>query len=237
MPYRPESRQYRDFSVSGVSTVARDEQESNEPSFVVRGHYTVFDSEYPLFDDFYESIDPRALDETDMSDVIFQVDHEGTPIARLRNKTMRLGIDEVGGWVEADLSGSQRGREIYESIQNGLIDRMSFGFTIAEDGFEWVEDDNGAIHSRITKIAKLWDTSCVTWPANDSTDISARSYVDAAIEARDKQLAIEAEQAEQERLAAEQAEQERMAQEEAERIATEQAVARRKRRARAMSLS
>lgn len=235
MPFKPNERQYRDFSVSNFAVVNREGQEGSEPSFVVRGHYTVFGVEYELFPDFFECIDERALDETDMSDVIFQIDHDGPPLARLRNKTMRLGIDEVGGWVEADLSGSQRGREVYESIQNGLIDRMSFGFTIADGGFEWTEDEDGTIHSRITKIARLYDASCVTWPANDATDISARSYVEAAIEARDKQLAIEAEKAEQERIAAEQAE--RMAQEEAERIAIEQAASRRKRRARAMSLS
>lgn len=233
MPFDPQTRQYRDFSVSSVAAVTRDEQESQEPSYVVRGHYTVFNSPYELFPDFFEEIDSRALDETDMSDVIFQVDHEGTPLARLRNKTLRLGIDEVGGWVEADLGGSQRGREIYEAISNGLIDRMSFGFIIAEDGFEWEEDEDGVIHSRITKISKLFDTSCVTWPANPSTDISARSYVQAEIDAKHEAERIAAEQAEAERLAEEQRAAEEAA--EQERIATE-AMSRRKRRARAMQL-
>ena len=229
MPFDPQTRQYRDFSVSSVAAVTRDEQESQEPSYVVRGHYTVFNSPYELFPDFFEEIDSRALDETDMSDVIFQVDHEGTPLARLRNKTLRLGIDEVGGWVEADLGGSQRGREIYEAISNGLIDRMSFGFIIAEDGFEWEEDEDGVIHSRITKISKLFDTSCVTWPANPSTDISARSYVQAEIDAKHEAERIAAEQAEklaeEQRAAEEAAEQERIA-----------AVSRRKRLALAMQL-
>lgn len=236
MPFKQEERQYRDFSVSDFAAITRDEQEGEEPSYVVRGHFTVWDTPYELYEDFFEEIDSRALDECDMSDVIFQVDHEGTPLARTRNKTLRVGIDEVGGWVEADLGGSQRGRETYEAIQSGLIDRMSFGFIIADDGFEWEEDEDGVIHSRITKVRKLFDTSCVTWPANPSTDISARSYAQAAIDAKHEADRIAAEQAEQER-AAQEAEEQRLAEEQAmqERIAAEM-VARRKRRARAMQL-
>lgn len=233
MPFKPGERLYRDFSVSDFSVIEREEQESENTSYVVRGHYTVWNTPYELFPDFFEEIDSHALDECDMSDVIFQVDHEGTPLARLRNNTMQLGTDEVGAWVEADLGGSQRGREIYESIQNGLIDRMSFGFTLADDGFEWVEDDDGVIHTRITKISRLYDTSCVTWPANPSTDISARSYVQAEIDAKHEAERIAAEQAEAERLAEEQRAAEEAA--EQERIATE-AMSRRKRRARAMQL-
>lgn len=196
MPYKPNERYYRDFSVSNLTMVQDETQDSNEPSYIVRGHYTVFNTPYELLPGFFEEVDTRALDETDMSDVIFQVDHCDTPLARLRNKSLRLGIDEIGGWAEADLSGSQRGRDIYEAINNGLIDRMSFGFTIADDGFEWSEDEDGTIHTRITKIDRLYDVSCVTWPASEYTDISARSYVDAAIEAKHKadELAEQAEQ-------------------------------------------
>lgn len=236
MPFDPQRRQYRDFSVSNFATVTRDEQEGDEPSYVVRGHYTVFNSPYELLPDFFEEIDSRALDETDMSDVIFQINHDGAPLARNRNKSLRLGIDENGAWAEADLGGSQAGRDVYESIKNGLIDRMSFGFTIADDGFEWEEDEDGTVHTRITKIDRLYDVSCVTWPANPSTDISSRSYADAAIEAKHEADRIAAEQAEQER-AAQEAEEQRLAEEQAmqERIAAEM-VARRKRRARAMQL-
>lgn len=186
MPYKPNERYYRDFSVSNLTMVQGENQNSDEPSYIVRGHYTIFNTPYELLPGFFEEVDTRALDETDMSDVIFQVDHCDTPLARLRNKSLRLGIDEIGGWAEADLSGSQRGRDIYEAINNGLIDRMSFGFAIADDGFEWTEDDDGTIHTRITKIERLYDVSCVTWPANEATDISARSYADAAIEAKHK---------------------------------------------------
>lgn len=197
MPYLPKDRQYRDFAVSNFEPVVRsDDDDDDKHTCVVRGHYTAFDVEYEIFPGFYESIAPTALDETDTSDVLFQFNHAGTPLARLRNKSLRIGIDEIGGWAEADLSGCQQGRDVYEAISNGLIDRMSFGFTIADDGFEWREDEDGNIHSRITKVEKLYDVSAVDLPANEATDISARSYVDAAIEAerKAKELASESEE-------------------------------------------
>lgn len=195
MPFKPQDRQYRSFAASNFQSVASAAQdgEQQEPSYTVRGHYTVFDSEYELFPGVYESVAPTALDEADTSDVLFQFNHAGTPLARLRNHSLRIGIDEIGGWAEADLSGCQQGRDIYEAISNGLIDRMSFGFTIADDGFEWYEDDDGNIHSRITKVSKLFDVSCVDMPASDYTDISARNYLSAAIDA--KRVEEEAEQA------------------------------------------
>lgn len=231
MPYLPNERQYRSFAASNFQPVQRGEQEAD--SFVVKGYFTTFDDEYRLFEDFYETVDRTALDNADMSDVLFQYDHCGPVLARQRNNSLRIGIDEHGGWCEARLDGCQQARDLYESISNGLVVEMSFGFTIADDGFEWEEDEDGVIHSRITKIAKVYDVSAVSIPANPSTEISARSYVQAEIDAKHEAERIAAEQAEAERLAEEQRAAEEAA--EQERIATE-AMSRRKRRARAMQL-
>lgn len=199
MPFKPGERQYRSFAASNFHPVQNEDTE--EQSYVVRGHFTVFETEYQLCPDFYEVIDEHALDEADMSDVIFQLNHEGMTLARQRNNTLRVGIDPDGGWCEADLRGSQPGRDLYEAITNGLIDEMSFGFTIAEGGFELEEDEDYNIHSRITKISKVFDVSAVSIPALPATDISARGYVDAAIEAKRKQEELEQQaQVEQEQL-------------------------------------
>lgn len=209
MPYSPE-RQYREFAATEFVPVAREtvvDEEGNEqpqePTYSVRGYFTTFRDEYPLYPDFYESIDPHAFDECDMSDVIFQVNHEGFVYARTRNNTLEITVDDHGGHCVADLSGSKQGREdLYEAITNGLIDRMSFGFLIAEDGFEWEEDDEGVIHSRITKISKLFDVAAIAgFPANNATEISARAYLDGAIEAKQKQQEM-LQRAEQERAEA-----------------------------------
>ena len=190
MPFKPDTRQYRNFAVTNFQPVLEDGADNqDEPSYVVRGYFTTFNDPYPLQDDFYETIDRQAFAGCDLSDVIMQVNHDGFVYARTRNDSLKLSFDEHGGYCEADLSGSKQGREdLYEAITNGLIDRMSFGFTIADDGFEWDEDADGVIHSRITRIAKLYDVSAIAgFPANPGTEISARSYLDGAIEARHQQ--------------------------------------------------
>lgn len=239
MPYRPGERQYRDFNVESFKPEVRESSEEQEQSYVTRGYFCTFREPYELFRDYYEEIDPHAFDECDMSDVLMQVNHDGFVYARNRNNSLMIEIDDHGGHCQADLSGSKRGREeLYEAISNGLIDRMSFGFTIADDGLEWEEDSDGVIHTRITKISKLYDVSAIAgFPANPGTEISARSLHDSIIEARDKKLEEER-RAEQERIEAEQeriAEEQRIADEAAERAA-EQARMRRMRRAKALSL-
>lgn len=195
MPYLPESRQYRSFAASNFQAVAEplpeigdDElnERVDEPSYVVRGYFCTFRQPYELYRDYFEEIDPHALDECDMSDVVMQVNHDGRVYARNRNGSLRITMDDHGGHIVADLSGSKQGREnLFEEITNGLIDTMSFGFTIADDGFEWEEDDDGIIHTRITKIAKLYDVSAIAgFAANPNTEISARSLYDGILDAK-----------------------------------------------------
>lgn len=197
MPFRPNERLYRNFAASNFQPLDREAQtEEQEPNYRVSGYFTTFGTEYPLYDDVYETIDRHAFDDCDMSDTLLQLNHNGFVYARIRNGSLRISFDEHGGFCEADLSGSKQGREdLYEAITNGLIDRMSFGFTIDDDGFEYTRDENGIFHTRITRINKLFDVSAIAgFPANEGTEISARSYLDAAIEAKRKQEEIAAEE-------------------------------------------
>ena len=120
---------------------------------------------------YYEVIDRHAFDECDMSDVIFNYNHCGKVVARLRNKTLTLTITDRGLDMEADLSGTVAGRELYEEIDGGYIDKMSFSFVVRESKYDSVT------HTRtITKIRKLYDVSAVDIPAYEETSISARAF-------------------------------------------------------------
>ena len=165
----------------------------------VKGYATTFDQPYKLWGDnsveIWEVVDRNAFAKTDVSDVIMQFDHQGRVFARTRNKTLALRSDEHGLLIDADLGGTEIGRELYEEIKGGYIDRMSFGFTVRGD--EWsdrMEDGVEIRTRRITDIGKLYDVSAVSIPANDSTSISVRSLVDGEI------ARLEAERLEQERL-------------------------------------
>lgn len=169
MPIK-KGREYR--ALQNFSLIPR---EGEDDAYRVRGTAVVFNSPTCLYEcdgvKYYEVIDRHAFDGCDMSDVIFNYNHGGKVVARLRNKTLALSIDDRGLHVEADLSGTAAGRDLYEEIDGGYIDRMSFSFRVRESKYDT------ATHTRtITKISKLYDVSAVDIPAYEETSISARSF-------------------------------------------------------------
>lgn len=168
MPYKPSERVYRSMAMVEVA-----------PEYRVSGYAATFER-YLLYEDngerFYEQILPDAFAGADMSDVILQYDHAGMVYARTRNGSLSLRVDDHGLYIDADLSLTETSRQLWESIHTGLIDRMSFCFTVAESR---VEDDTGVI----VRIAKVYDVSAVSIPANPGTDIAARNAWDGSIRA------------------------------------------------------
>lgn len=167
----------------------------------VTGYATTFGVPYKLYGsnsyEIWEVIDKNAFDKTDMDDVIMQYDHEGRVFARTRNNTLALRSDEHGLLVDADLSGTELGHQLYEEIKGGYTDKMSFGFTVRGDKWEDEMIDGVQKSTRtITDIGKLYDVSAVSIPANDSTSLSVRSLTDGAIER------LKAERLERERVEA-----------------------------------
>lgn len=194
------NREYRDMV---LEVVTRDEQEEDrEGLMVVAGYASTFNDPYILYEDgeiiFREQVDPSAFDNTDMSDVIMQYNHEGRVFARITNDTLRVNPDERGLYIEADLGGTEIGRELYDEIRGGYTDKMSFGFIVnAEEELRTeAEDGRVDILRTITGISKLFDVSAVSIPANDGTSIgvSTRSKIDGVIEE------VRAERLEAERL-------------------------------------
>ena len=183
---KKEGREYRSFSAANFRAL-----EEDESSYIVEGYATTFDEPYDFgFDGMKECIARNALDGTDMSDVIFQYDHEGRVLARQRNNTLSVMCDDHGLYVRADLSGSEQGRQLYEEIRNGLVDRMSWAFIVGDDGWEY---DPNTRTSTITRVSKVFDVSAVSIPANEDTEIHARSYFDGVIEKEKQQELLQRE--------------------------------------------
>ena len=173
-------REYRNFQVPFEIRAKED------GGMIVEGYATTFNEKYLLWEEdgyeVWEQVDARAFDETDMSDVIMQYNHEGRVFARLSNGTLELDADEHGLKVRADLGGTEIGRQLYEEIKGGYTNKMSFGFTVKTDDVENKKEDAKTVITRtITEIAKLYDVSAVSIPANDGTTISARSFSDGVI--------------------------------------------------------
>lgn len=179
-----EGRQYRNFNVAEFERRAEGNGEKR-----VSGYATTFNQPYELWSyDGYtvsEQIDPHAFDDCDMGDVIMQYNHEGRVFARTGNGTLSLAIDNVGLRINADLGGTELGRQVFEEIEGGYTTKMSFGFRVEEDKRETTENhEDGTVHvlRTITKISKLYDVSAVSIPANDATSISARNFGEGVIE-------------------------------------------------------
>lgn len=164
-------REYRSLSMDAAE------------DYMVEGYATTFNEPYYLYKldngkTVNEMVDADAFKEADMSDVIFQFDHEGKVYARLSNETMALETDEHGLKVRAYLGGTEGGRNLYEEIKGGYINKMSFGFTVAESK---IEPDGKDYLRTIKRIGKLYDVSAVSIPQNDFTVISARKQCDGVI--------------------------------------------------------
>ena len=182
MPMKIDKREYRKIDAGQMET-----RTAEDGAKVVEGYATTFNSPYELWRDremtVNEQVDRHAFDETDMTDVIMQYDHEGRVFARIANGTLELAADDHGLHIRANLGGTEIGRQLFEEIEGGYTNKMSFGFTVTGEERKTTKDADGHITvlRTITKIGKLFDVSAVSLPANDATEISARAIGDGLI--------------------------------------------------------
>lgn len=172
-------RDFRRFATFEVRALTSND--NNE--LYVEGYAVRFNEPAVLWEyegkQFKEQVDDRAFEEADMSDVIFNYNHSGKVMARTRNKTLELKVDDKGLYMKAKVDGTEEGRKLYEEIKGGYIDRMSYSYTVNEAAYD---SEN---HLRtIRKIKKLYDVSAVDIPAYETTTIFARSLIDAEEEAQ-----------------------------------------------------
>lgn len=155
--------------------------EQNGNGAIITGRPIVYNSRTDL-GYFDEIIDSGALDNTDLTDVRFLVNHDVSkiPLARSRrnnaNSTMHLTPDMQGlnmDWVKLDVENNTEARALYSAVQRGDITGMSFKFSTVGERWEYLESDHPTRH--ITKIGSIVEISAVTFPAYDATSINARS--------------------------------------------------------------
>jgi HK97 family phage prohead protease len=145
----------------------------------VRGYAIVFNSESERMGSVIETIDQRALDhlgDLNTLGVRMQGEHEGLALANSSKGTLRLSKDERGILIEADLDPRRSdARDLYYAVERGDVDKMSFGFRIAQGGERLSEDEDGTLRAHVTKIEKLYEVSGVNWPAYRGTSMEAVS--------------------------------------------------------------
>lgn len=153
--------------------------------FYVEGYAARYDA-YLLYDDgdwgkVYERFEPGCFDECDMSDIIMQYDHAGRVYARITNNTLIVEPDSNGLFIAADLGSTVGARDLFADIDAGLITKMSWRFKVGDYHVDRTEGskDVTIVHTRVPKI---YDVSAVSIPANNDTEIGARSWADGVID-------------------------------------------------------
>lgn len=147
---------------------------------VITGRPIVYNSRTNLgwFD---EIIAAGALDKTDLRDVRFLVNHDTSkiPLARSRNNnensTMQLMVDNEGMAIRVnlDVENNTEARNLYSAVQRGDITGMSFMFGV--DSEEWTDIETEHPTRTIKEISTVIEVSAVTFPAYESTSITARN--------------------------------------------------------------
>lgn len=147
-------------------------RETEEPN-TVEGMAVVFDTETDM-GWFTEKIDRHAFDNTDMSDVVLNFNHDNNYLlAGTRNGSMQLRVDDNGVFQRSTIINTTQGQDVMKLIRSGLLSKQSFAFTIADDGERW-ENIDGKERRTITKIDHLYDCSIVTFPAYSQTTLWSR---------------------------------------------------------------
>ena len=145
-------------------------QEENPNEMIVEGYAVVFDS--PATHGFTEIIKKGAFDKCNMKDVPLKYNHDDSHLilARTRNGSLKLEVDDKGLKIRAKLIDTTSNVDIYKSLKAGLLDKMSFAFTVSEEQWDVKTDTR-----TITGIDCLYDVSVVDTPFYDTTEIYARA--------------------------------------------------------------
>lgn len=146
--------------------------EENDEKYI-EGYFAVFGSIYELWPGATESIDSHAFDGALSDDIRALIDHETRLVlGRTKATTLELKVDSRGLWGRIRLNQNDTdAMNLYSRVDRGDVDQCSFGFDILEEDTEYRDD--GTVHWTIKKV-KLYEVSCVTFPAYKDTSISAR---------------------------------------------------------------
>ena len=151
-----------------------------DSNYYVEGYAARYEP-YVLYEDvdgpIYERFEPGCFAGCDMSDVIMQLNHQGTVMARQSNGSLIVEPDSTGLFTAADLGRTEAARRLYEEISTGMITKMSWGFILGD--YEYDRDTRTIVHKTVKKI---FDVSAVSIPANQNTEINARSWADGVID-------------------------------------------------------
>lgn len=170
--------QMRYMPIFGVNS----ENKLIDTNYYIEGYAARYEP-YVLFNngeyDYYEQFDRSCFANCDMTDVIFLYDHAGKVLARLSNDTLIVEPRDEGLFFAADLGKTEAARTLYDEICAGMVTKMSWRFAIGD--YDFNPKTRTFTHHTVKKI---YDVSAVSIPANNNTEINARTWADGVISLR-----------------------------------------------------
>lgn len=171
-----------DFKIRSINS-AKFETRDENGNLYIEGYFSVFNSNYQLWEGATESIEAGAFRDTISGDVRALINHDTTLVlGRTTAHTLELREDSHGLWGRILINPNDSdAMNCYERVKRGDVTQCSFGFDILDEETEFFED--GSVHWTI-KSVKLYEVSVCTFPAYESTDVSARKKDFEAIQQR-----------------------------------------------------
>lgn len=153
----------------------------------IEGYFAVYNSQYPLWEDAYETIDSGAFDGELSRDIRALTNHDTTLVlGRTTAGTLKLRLDEHGLWGSIRVNqADQDAVNLYERIRRRDVTQCSFGFDILDQDVEYKEGAPTVWH---IKKVRLYEVSVVTFPAYEDTGVEARRAEIQAIQKRRNQI-------------------------------------------------
>ena len=177
MPNERQQRQVRCVAQQFQTRSANDD-------LFIEGYFSVFNSEYPLWEGASEIVKPGAFTNTVSGDVRALINHDSSLVlGRTKAGTLTLRQDERGLWGSIRINRDDvDAMNLYARVQRGDVDQCSFGFDIKRETF--VDLGGGKCRWEIEEVDPLYEVSVCTFPAYTETSVSARKQDLAEIERR-----------------------------------------------------
>ena len=177
MPNERQQRQVRCVAQQFQTRSANDD-------LFIEGYFSVFNSEYPLWEGASEIVKPGAFTNSVSGDVRALINHDSSLVlGRTKAGTLTLRQDARGLWGSIRINRDDvDAMNLYARVQRGDVDQCSFGFDIKRETF--VDLGDGKCRWEIEEVDPLYEVSVCTFPAYTETSVSARKQDLAEIEKR-----------------------------------------------------
>ncbi len=170
-----------DIEARSASLAGLEIRKADDGKITIAGYAAVFDSPSEDMGGWVEIIKRGAFRKAlnGDPDVRLLINHEGLPLARTKNGTLRLKEDTKGLRFEADLDDTQDAADLVAKLERGDVDEMSFRFRLSIEGREWFYPDgeDEPLQRIINEFEELLEVSIVTFAAYPATEVGVRGMV------------------------------------------------------------